>query len=233
MAAKILVSDKQPRAASREPRVPSVQDLKQLTLKTLGPSTAMIIPLPLQEALKDSITSGAFVDTKFWVFSKRGSKYGRIGEPRALFANGHVVKGVPRLGSRERVPSCPSSLTNSLMVLDEGGAKDSLEGQVPNRYTNHYDHEEDSDLEEEDDDILDDEPAGRATQVATEKPRNNSDVVVIENSDVKSNEPSDIVFISDLDSLFPEPPDVKGETGTATSAHVGKVVVIEDVAFVT
>ena len=101
-------------------------------------------------------------------------------------------------------------------------------------YTNHYDYEEDSDLEEEDeDDTPDDEPAGRAAQVATEKQRNNSDVVAIESSDAKSNEPSDIVSISDLDSLFSEPSDVKGETGTASSAHVGKVVVIEDVAFVT
>ena len=107
-----------------------------------------------------------------------------------------------------------------------------LIGRKP--YTNHYDYEEDSDLEEEDeDDIPDDEPAGRAAQVATEKQRNNSDVVAIESSDAKSNEPSDIVSISDLDSLFSEPSDVKGETGTASSAHVGKVVVIEDVAFVT
>ena len=103
-------------------------------------------------------------------------------------------------------------------------------------YTNHYDYEEDSDLEEDDDDddddIPNDEHAGRVA-TAPEKPRNNSDVVVIENSDAKSNEPSDIVSISDLDSLFSELLDAKGETGTAPSAHVGKVVVIEDVAFVT
>ena len=66
---------------------------------------AMTIPLPLQEALRDSITSGTFVDTKFWVFSKRGPKSGRIGEPKALFANGHVVRRVPRLGSCEHVYS--------------------------------------------------------------------------------------------------------------------------------
>ena len=116
-------------------------------------------------------------------------------------------------------------------MLDEGGVRDSLRARfLMDR--KHYDHEGDSDLEEEeDDDIPDDEPAGRAAQVATEKPRNNSDVVVIENSDAKSNEPSDIIFISDLDSLFSDPPDPKGETGTASSAHAGKVVVKEDVAF--
>jgi len=58
------------------------------------------IPFPLQEALRDSITSGTFVDTKFWLFAKRASKPGRVGEPRPLFVNGHVAKRVPRLASR-------------------------------------------------------------------------------------------------------------------------------------
>ena len=61
---------------------------------------AMTIPFPLQEALRDSIVSGTFVDTKFWVFSKRGSKSGRVGEPKALFVSGHVAKRVSRLASR-------------------------------------------------------------------------------------------------------------------------------------
>ena len=59
----------------------------------------MTIPLRLQESLRDSITSGTFVDTKFWLFSKRGSKSQPIGEPKALFVNAHVVKRVPRLSS--------------------------------------------------------------------------------------------------------------------------------------
>jgi len=65
---------------------------------------SMIIPLPLQEALRDSITSGTFVDTKFWLFSKRTPKPGRVGEPKALFVNGHVAKRVPRLASRALTP---------------------------------------------------------------------------------------------------------------------------------
>jgi len=62
--------------------------------------TMTSIPFPLQEALRDSITSGTFVDTKFWLFSKRASKPGRVGEPKPLFVNGHVAKRVPRLASR-------------------------------------------------------------------------------------------------------------------------------------
>jgi hypothetical protein len=63
-------------------------------------TSAMAIPIPLQEALRDSITSGTFIDTKFWVFSKRTSKPGRVVKPKALFVSGHVVRRVPRLASR-------------------------------------------------------------------------------------------------------------------------------------
>jgi len=126
--------------------------------------TMTSIPFPLQEALRDSITSGTFVDTKIWLFSKRTSKPGRVGEPKPLFVNGH-------------------------------------------------------------------EPAS-PRQVMTKKPRNSSDID-LEDSDAKNNESSDIISVSDLDSLFSESSDTKGETETASSVHVGKVVVIEDVAFVT
>ena len=81
------------------------QHLKKPALASL--TLTMTIPTPLQEALRDSITSGTFVDTKFWVFSKRGSKPGRIVGPKALFVNERVAKRVPRLGAREVFP--PSS----------------------------------------------------------------------------------------------------------------------------
>ena len=121
-------------------------------------------------------------------------------------------------------------------MLDERGTKENLRSRFPTDrkpYTTRYDYEDDSDLEDDDDDdILGDEPASDS-QVMTRKPRDNSDIVVLENSDAKINDPSDIVSVSDLDSLFSESSDTKGETETASSAHVGKVVVIEDVALVT
>ena len=120
-------------------------------------------------------------------------------------------------------------------MLDERGTKENLRSRFPadrKPHSTRYDYEDDSDLEDgDDDDILDDEPASDS-QVVTRKPRDNSDIVVLENSDAKINDPSDIVSVSDLDSLFSESSDTKGETRTS-SAHVGKVVVIEDVAFVT
>jgi len=121
-------------------------------------------------------------------------------------------------------------------VLDERGAKENLRTRFPTGrkpYTTCYDYEDDSDLEEDDDDdILDDEPPS-APQVVTKKPRDDSDIVVLENSDAKSNEPSDILSVSDLDSLFSESSDTKGRAENTSSTHVGKIVVIEDVAFVT
>ena len=124
-------------------------------------------------------------------------------------------------------------------MLDGGGTKENLRARFPTDrkpYTGHYDYEEDSDLEEDDEDddddeTPDDEPTD-APQVTTEKRRSNSDVVVIESSDAKSSGPSDIISVSDLDSLFSESSE-KSETGTAPPTHVGKVVFIQDVAFIT
>ena len=125
-------------------------------------------------------------------------------------------------------------------MLDEKGTKENLRARFPadrKPYTTRYDYEDDSDLEDgdnddDDDGILDDEPVS-PPQVVTKKLRDNSDIVVLESSDAKISDPSDIVSVSDLDSLFSESSDTKDETRTATSAHVGKVVVIEGVAFVT
>ena len=75
------------------------------------------------------------------------------------------------------------------------------------RYTTCHNYEDDSDLEEDDDD---DELAG-VSQAVTEKPRDN-DAVVLDKSDAKSNQSSDIVSVSDLDSLFYESSYAKGET---------------------
>ena len=121
-------------------------------------------------------------------------------------------------------------------MLDERGVKENLRTRFPTDrkpYTTRYDYEDDSDLEEDDDseDISDDDSTS-VHQVVTEK-SGNSDVIILEKPDAKSEESSEIISVSDLDSLFSDSSDTKGKTETASSAHVGKVVVIEDVAFVT
>ncbi|KAF9793428.1 hypothetical protein BJ322DRAFT_1103822 [Thelephora terrestris] len=183
----------------------------------------MTIPTPLQEALRDSITSGTFVDVKFWVFSKRRSNPGSIGGPKALFVNEHVAKRVPRLGA----------------LLDDRKTKENLRVRFPTErepYTSGYDYDEDSDLEDDDEDAsdLDDGPTA-ASQVAGGKSGNYPEPVAFEIPDAKSNDSqaSDIISVSEFNSLFSESSDTKDETNPAPSAHVGKVIVIEDVAFTT
>ena len=127
-------------------------------------------------------------------------------------------------------------------MLDERGAKENLRARFPTDikpYTSDYDYEDDSDLEDDDDDdddeddgdIPDDEPAS-TPQIVTEKSRAN-DVVVPERPAAKSNKSPEIVSVSDIESLFSECSESKDETEPASSAHIGKVVVIEDIAFIT
>ena len=99
-------------------------------------------------------------------------------------------------------------------------------------YTSDYDYEEDSDLEEDDDNnFSDDELSVVPPTIATEQSRNDlSTVVAIEHSDAKCNEPLDIISVSDLYSSSSESLDTRDEVNPV---HFGKVVVIDDVAFVT
>ena len=121
-------------------------------------------------------------------------------------------------------------------MLKERKTKENLRSRFPvNRkpYTIDYDYEDDSDLEGGEEDIPDDELIV-TPQVAMEKLTDDSESVVVEKPDSKGgNESSDIISISDLDSLSSEPPDEKGVMKPISSAHTGTVVVIEDVAFIT
>jgi hypothetical protein len=95
-------------------------------------------------------------------------------------------------------------------------------------YTTNYDYEDDSDLEEGYyEDFSDEDPVVAPRERLGNNPPK---FVSIENSDPKTNGSSDIISVSDLDSLFSEPVDMKDGT---EFAHLGKIVVIEDVAFVT
>ena len=58
-------------------------------------ATKMDPPQFLLDALTDSISSGTFIDTKFYVFSRRDSATGRVGSPRALYCNSRILDTVP------------------------------------------------------------------------------------------------------------------------------------------
>jgi len=54
----------------------------------------MPLPQALEEALFDSLSTGTFVDVKFYAFSQRTSS-GRIRNPKPLYANSHILQTVP------------------------------------------------------------------------------------------------------------------------------------------
>ena len=122
-----------------------------------------------------------------------------------------------------------------MTVLDEWKKKENLRTRFPTYRkpcTSNYDYEGDSDLEEDDEEGDSDDEPTVINQPATEKSGNDSpELVKIENSDAKSSDSSDIISVSDLDSLFFESHVAKD--GGGPGSHVGKVVVIDDVAFVT
>ena len=126
-------------------------------------------------------------------------------------------------------------------MLDERKVEENLRVRFPierELYTSGYEYEDDSDLEEDDDDDdasdSDDEPT-LASQIAGGKPGNYPEHVTTENSNTigDSSQGSDIISVSEFYSVFSDSSDTKLETNPAPSAHIGKVVVIEDVAFVT
>jgi hypothetical protein len=125
-------------------------------------------------------------------------------------------------------------------VLDERKTKDNLRVRYPierEPYVSGYEYEDDSDLEDDDDATSDsdDEPTA-ASHIAGGKSGVYSGRVVVENSNTNgdSSQVSDIISVSEFDSvLFSESSNTNLETNSAPSAHVGKVVVIEDVAFIT
>ena len=55
-------------------------------------------PHILLDALHDSISSGTFIDTKFYAFSRREGS-GRVSSPRALYCNGRILDAVPYFSS--------------------------------------------------------------------------------------------------------------------------------------
>lgn len=104
-------------------------------------------------------------------------------------------------------------------------------------YTTDYDYDADSDLEEYEDwgssDIED-------SQVIPSKDKiDESDSATLfagKSSDAKGNESSDIISVSDVESLFSDSVNTKAEAEVVVApgtTHTGTVVVVEDVAFVT
>jgi len=103
-------------------------------------------------------------------------------------------------------------------------------------YACDYDYDADSDLEEDDWGSSDvEDPRVVAGKGKSDK-SDTSTLVGGQDSDGKGNESLDIISASDVDSLFSDSADTKIEAGVAATpapTHIGTVVVIEDVGFVT
>ena len=110
----------------------------------------------LLDALNDSITSGTFIDTKFYVFSRRGAS-GRVGSPRPLYCNAHALDTVSYFSTRElrkhpwRCESDDIAYSVFSDGFSEGQARNINEGfpsdSLP--HTEDHDYLSDSDLEDE------------------------------------------------------------------------------------
>jgi hypothetical protein len=67
----------------------------------------MPITAALREALNQGISSGIFIDTKIILYSHRDS-VGRVCQPKALYANSHILKTVPYFKDCERTATFSS-----------------------------------------------------------------------------------------------------------------------------
>ncbi|KAI0684904.1 hypothetical protein BC835DRAFT_1387101 [Cytidiella melzeri] len=93
----------------------------------------------IQVALRQSLTSGSFIDTKFYAFSRRRST-GVVDEPLAVYANSAML----RAGSKYFEGLLGSGFSEAKPTsLREGFPSDK------EKFTGEYDYDSDSDLEDE------------------------------------------------------------------------------------
>ena len=126
-------------------------------------------------------------------------------------------------------------------VLDRKKTKENLRARFPadrKPYTSDYDYDADSDLEEDEDCDFCDFGDSKTVQEKGESEKTDPSTEGIQTSDEKESASSDVVSVSEMESLFSDPPETIAEarveaTPSSTSTHIGTVVVIEDVAFVT
>jgi hypothetical protein len=119
-------------------------------LSNAGPSKALEI------ALSESMNAGNFIDTKFYVFSRRASaELGRVDTPRALYANSRVLKA-----SSDYFRSLFSDQFFDGFDMSPASGFPADQDQ----YKDDYDYYSDSDLDESEDTAIDTE-ASEASEI--------------------------------------------------------------------
>jgi len=141
-----------------------------------------------------------------------------------------------------RLPSgiAEGSYSHRFAVLKQKETNENLRTQFPTDrkpYSDDYDYDADSDLDEDEDwDSSDVEDFQVAPSKDKSDKSDSSTLVGSQSSDVKGNRASDIISVSDMDSLLSDSVDTKIEAEVAVAqnpTHIGTVAAIEDVAFVT
>ncbi|KAF9645620.1 hypothetical protein BDM02DRAFT_3262815 [Thelephora ganbajun] len=119
----------------------------------------MAATLPLRQALTESISSGRLEDTKIILYSRRDSS-GTVYRPRALYASSHVLKTVPYFNDRRPLSTSLTdrAANDALRVLfgtfAEAESKNFSEAIDDTESVEDYGYYSDSDLEEDDDHIV-------------------------------------------------------------------------------
>ena len=129
-------------------------------------------------------------------------------------------------------------LSHSFADLDRRETKENLRARFPadrKPYTSDYDYDADSDLEEDEDCDFYEFEDPKVVQEKGEGDKAGPSAEDVQNSDGEGNVCSDVVSVSDMESLFSDPSETTVEANivSPTSVHVGTVAVIDDVAFVT
>lgn len=97
------IFDVYPLEVFRAPGLPSrINATPPTSLAPLLTSTNMAATPALREVLNEGISSGNFIDTKIILYSRRDSR-GHVCQPKALYANSHVLKTAPHFKDCE----CP------------------------------------------------------------------------------------------------------------------------------
>ena len=171
----------------------------------------MTTTLALREALNQGISSGNLVDTKIILYSHRDSS-GRVCRPKALYANGHVLKTIPYFNDRE-----PTIILDSTGPNPHGITPKVLFGNFAESQSKGFSKEE----------VDDEEPA--------------EDYGYLSDSDLEDDEDENVASFKDASKPvhpyipFGSPGEDKKIACEEYEEHVekGKVVKIPDMAFVT
>ena len=125
-------------------------------------------------------------------------------------------------------------------MLDQKETKNLRTGFPASRkpYTGDCDYDADSDLEEDEDcNFSDNEGITHPEPENSEGKSDKSDSSTLvhgQSPDSKGNKSSDIISVSDVDSFLSDSVETKTEDKSVTTTiHVGNIIVVEDVAFVT